>query len=70
MALPPCHAFVQFYVSNGELSCHLYQRSGDMVSYLNLLNEVQAGTIDGCVGICGASQCVLLLGKCVNVVAF
>lgn len=33
MALPPCHAFVQFYVSEGELSCQLYQRSGDMVSY-------------------------------------
>lgn len=32
MALPPCHAFVQFYVSEGELSCQLYQRSGDMVS--------------------------------------
>ena len=31
MALPPCHAFVQFYVCNGELSCQLYQRSGDMV---------------------------------------
>lgn len=30
MALPPCHAFFQFYVNNGELSCHLYQRSGDM----------------------------------------
>eukprot|EP00057_Strongylocentrotus_purpuratus_P035106 XP_797720.1 PREDICTED: thymidylate synthase [Strongylocentrotus purpuratus] len=30
MALPPCHAFVQFYVCNGELSCQLYQRSGDM----------------------------------------
>ncbi|XP_064634302.1 thymidylate synthase-like [Lineus longissimus] len=30
MALPPCHAFVQFYVANGELSCQLYQRSGDM----------------------------------------
>jgi thymidylate synthase len=27
MALPPCHAFVQFYVANGELSCQLYQRS-------------------------------------------
>ena len=32
MALPPCHAFVQFYVCNGELSCQLYQRSADMVS--------------------------------------
>jgi len=30
MALPPCHAFVQFYVSNGELSTQLYQRSADM----------------------------------------
>lgn len=30
MALPPCHAFAQFYVANGELSCQLYQRSADM----------------------------------------
>ncbi|KAL2085104.1 hypothetical protein ACEWY4_018424 [Coilia grayii] len=30
MALPPCHALCQFYVSEGELSCQLYQRSGDM----------------------------------------
>lgn len=30
MALPPCHALCQFYVANGELSCQLYQRSGDM----------------------------------------
>lgn len=29
MALPPCHAFFQFYVANGELSCQLYQRSAD-----------------------------------------
>ena len=26
MALPPCHAFFQFYVANGKLSCQLYQR--------------------------------------------
>lgn len=30
MALPPCHMFCQFYVSNGELSCLMYQRSADM----------------------------------------
>jgi thymidylate synthase len=29
MALPPCHAFFQFYVNNGKLSCQLYQRSAD-----------------------------------------
>ncbi len=30
MALPPCHAFFQFYVADGRLSCQLYQRSADM----------------------------------------
>lgn len=30
MALPPCHVMFQFYVSNGKLSCQLYQRSGDV----------------------------------------
>ena len=30
MALPPCHAFVQFYVNDGKLSCQLYQRSADV----------------------------------------
>jgi len=30
MALPPCHAFFQFYVINGELSCQMYQRSADV----------------------------------------
>lgn len=30
MALPPCHAFCQFYVCDGELSCQLYQRSADL----------------------------------------
>jgi thymidylate synthase len=30
MALPPCHCLFQFYVSDGRLSCQLYQRSGDV----------------------------------------
>ena len=30
MALPPCHSLFQFYVSEGELSCQLYQRSADI----------------------------------------
>lgn len=30
MKLPPCHAFFQFYVSEGKLSCQLYQRSADI----------------------------------------
>jgi len=30
MCLPPCHVLYQFYVSNGKLSCHMYQRSADI----------------------------------------
>ncbi len=30
MVLPPCHAFFQFYVADGKLSCQLYQRSADV----------------------------------------
>lgn len=29
MALPPCHVMSQYYVNNGKLSCHMYQRSAD-----------------------------------------
>jgi len=34
-ALPPCHAIFQFYVTNGKLSCQLYQRSGDSFLGIN-----------------------------------
>lgn len=30
MSIPPCHAFFQFYVAEGKLSCQMYQRSADM----------------------------------------
>ena len=57
MALAPCHAFFQFYVADGKLSCQLYQRSCDMFlgvpfniasySLLTLMIAQQAGLQPG-----------------------
>ena len=57
MALPPCHAFVQFYVANGRLSCKLTQRSADAflgvpfnIASYSLLTHMLAQQCDLAVG--------------------
>ncbi|MBC7474738.1 MAG: thymidylate synthase [Candidatus Sericytochromatia bacterium] len=57
MALPPCHAFFQFYVANGKLSCMLTQRSCD--SFLGVPYNIASYSLLTCMI---AQQCNLEVG--------
>ncbi len=63
MALAPCHAFFQFYVADGKLSCQLYQRSADIFLFGYQLPFVQARpVIHRCLAT--SSKRRRLLAKC------
>lgn len=61
MALPPCHTLFQFYVSEGKLSCQLYQRSGDV--FLGVPFNIASYSL---LTILIAKECNLQLGEFVH----
>ena len=61
MALPPCHSLFQFYVSDGKLSCQLYQRSGDV--FLGVPFNIDSYSL---LTILIAKECNLLVGEFVH----